>query len=74
MLERNNIIQQVLWHISANIWPVIPHDHTGIAVVICSGDPKKAEATTRNHIAPTYKDRIKKLKPEYGRKPIVAKG
>jgi len=73
MLARNHIIQQVLWNISANIWPVAPHDHTDIAQAICSGDPQKAEATTRSHIAPTYKERIQKLRLEYGSKPIVAK-
>lgn len=72
MLKCNHIIQQVLWNISANIWPVAPHDHTEIAQAICSGDPQKAEHTIRNHIAPTFKDRIKQLKLEYGRKPIVA--
>ncbi len=73
MLARNHIIQQVLWNISAAIWPVAPHDHTGIAQAISSGDPQKAEAATRSHIAPTYKERIKNLRLEYGDKPIISK-
>jgi DNA-binding GntR family transcriptional regulator len=72
MLKCNHIIQQVLWNISANIWPVAPHDHTEIAKAICSGDPQLAEQTTRNHIAPTFKERIKQLKLKYGTKPIIA--
>lgn len=71
LLERNNIIQQVLSNISASIWPIEPHSHMNIAEAICSGNPQEAEAVTRSHIAPTFKERINKLRQKYGSTPIL---
>jgi DNA-binding GntR family transcriptional regulator len=71
LLDNNHIIQQVLFNISANIWPVEPHDHMEIAKAICSGNSELAEESIKNHIAPTYKQRLKKLRETYGSGPVV---
>ncbi len=71
LLDNNHIIQQVLSNISANIWPVEPHNHIEIARAICSGNPDTAETEIKKHIAPTYQERLSKLREKYGSKPIV---
>jgi DNA-binding GntR family transcriptional regulator len=71
LLDNNHIIQQVLSNISASIWPIEPHDHLKIAEAICSGDPDMAENAIRKHIAPTYKQRLDKLREKYGVNPVV---
>jgi DNA-binding GntR family transcriptional regulator len=71
LLDNNHIIQQVLLNISANIWPVEPHNHIEIAKAICSSNPETAEKEIKNHIAPTYKERLDKLREKYGNNPIL---
>lgn len=71
LLNNNHIIQQVLSNIGANIWPIEPHDHIRIAEAVCSGDPEFAEDTLKKHIAPTYKQRLDKLRKKYGSNPVV---
>lgn len=73
MLERGNITEEVLANIAANIWPVEPHDHIEVANAICSGESELAEKTMREHIAPTFKERILKLRERYGSSLITEK-
>lgn len=72
LLERNFIIQQVLSNISANIWPIEPHDHMKIAKAICSGNPTQAEQGIREHISPTFQSRLHELRLKYGSGPIIS--
>ncbi len=71
LLDNNHIIQQVLSNISATIWPVEPHDHLKIAEAICSGEPETAEQVVRQHIAPTFQERLRALRLKYGDKPVI---
>jgi DNA-binding GntR family transcriptional regulator len=71
LLENTHITQEVLSNISASIWPVKPHNHTKIAEAVCSDNPESAETEIKKHIAPTYKQRLNKLREKYGDKPIV---
>lgn len=71
LLDNNHIIQQVLSNISAHIWPIEPHNHIEIVQAICTGDPEIAEREVKKHIAPTYKERLDKLREKYGKGPIL---
>lgn len=71
LLNSKHLIQQVLFNISASIWPVKWHDHRRVAEAVCSGDPDLAEETVRKHIYPTYEERIEELRKKFGSKPVL---
>lgn len=71
LLGNNHIIQQVLLNISANIWPIEPHNHIEIAKAICSGDPEVAESEIKRHIAPTFRERLNLLRGKYADNPVI---
>jgi DNA-binding GntR family transcriptional regulator len=70
-LERNQLIEQVLSNISANMWPVEAHDHIALMDAIASGDEVCAEKAMRDHITPTYTERLQRLREEYQDQPIM---
>lgn len=66
-----HITQQVLVRLASHLWPSQPHDHKDIAEVIAGGDRAEAERLMREHIMPTYEERLRLLREEYGDDPIL---
>ncbi len=69
-----HITNQVLVRLAAHIWPAEArksHSHIEIAEAIVSGDRNKAEQVMKNHILPTYQERLLALREEYGDDPIL---
>ncbi|QHI69839.1 GntR family transcriptional regulator [Tichowtungia aerotolerans] len=66
-----HITEQVLVRLASHLWPSQPHDHTDIANIIAGGDRAEAERVMREHIMPTYEERLRLLRDEYGTEPIL---
>jgi len=66
LMERQHFIDTVLSNVAPSFWHVEPHDHHTIVEALASGDPEKAETVMRNHIAPTFKERLEGLRKLYG--------
>lgn len=71
LMNRHYFIDSVVGSVAPLLWRVEPHDHHTVVEAIASGDPAKAETAMRNHIAPTYKERLEKLRNLYGLGPIL---
>lgn len=72
LMARHYFIDSVIGNVAPLLWRVEPHDHHTVVEAIASGDPDKADAAMRNHIAPTFKERLEKLRSIYGMGPILA--
>lgn len=66
LMERQHFIDTILSNVAPSFWRVEPHDHHTIVEALGSGDPQKAETVMRNHIAPTFKERLEGLRKLYG--------
>lgn len=71
LMDRHYFIDSVIGNVAPSLWRVEPHDHHTVVAAIASGDPLKAELVMRNHIAPTFIDRLEKLRQIYGMGPIL---
>lgn len=71
LMTRHYFIDAVLRNVSPKLWQVEPHDHHTVVQALASGDPEKAEAAMRAHIAPTFKERLERLRKQYGNGPIL---
>jgi DNA-binding GntR family transcriptional regulator len=71
LMDRHYFIDSIIANVAPLLWRVEPHDHHTVVEAIASGDPEKAEAAMRNHIAPTFKERLEKLRSLYGMGPIL---
>lgn len=69
--QMTHITEQVLVRLASHLWPADPHDHKPLAEVILSGDRAEAERVMREHIMPTYEERLRLLREEYGDNPIL---
>jgi len=71
MLEFHNLVEDVLANIASTLWEVAAHDHLTIVDSLQSREPDLAEKTMREHIAPSYSERIAWLKEQFGKGPIL---
>jgi DNA-binding GntR family transcriptional regulator len=71
LLEQHHLIDGMLANIAPALWASEPHDHLGLVEAIASGDPDRAERTTREHIAPTYQKRFTDLRRRFGEGPML---
>ncbi len=66
LADRHYFVETVLRNIAPLLWTQEPHDHQRIVKAIASGDPERAEHVMRQHIGPTYTERLAKLRIQYG--------
>lgn len=71
LTNRHYFIDAVLANVAPLLWKQEPHDHHSIVDAIASGDVERAESVMRKHIAPTFTERLAKLRARYGQGPIL---
>lgn len=71
LLDFHHFIDSVLSNIASTFWKVEAHDHMGLVRALSSGNSERAEQAMREHIAPTYKERLDVLRKRFGEGPIL---